>query len=734
MTQQVRTIRVINVVQGDKDIKKLARNYGQLNKGVAKTSKTLDVFKRAFQLSIAGIGIRGIIKAADSFQLLRDRIKVFTGSSAAANKAFKQLQQAARFTRTSVASLAEAYNRVALSTKELGLSSEQIIAVTTALQQTFRLSGSTTAEATASTIQLTQGLSAGALRGQELRSVLEANATFAGLLADELKITRGQLIKFAESGKITSDVVLNALGKNFKDLNKDAAQLGTTFQQAVTIGLDSFRDAIDKVNQKLGLSSKFATAILFMVDNFKKFAIVIGGILSAGLIVKLGSQLVALGVAIKGGALLAFINPISLLVAALATAGISVAFLIDKINNPGRNQLVEDIDKTTKKIASLNNQLTELNERRAKIATDADKKTFDFFNVRGAGTLLQQIKRLTEDLDGFKKKLAELPPPAEDFGKKMEDALGDFAKNTKKGVDALDLLNFKLKEGIININQYDDAVANIRLTELNKKFKEGKIDIDAYADGMVKINNTFGNFLPLSTGAEIGLRKIGNSAVNVAAQIERAFVKTFKVLEDSILDFTKKGTFNFAKFTQTVLDELARIIIRATIIAPLARALQFGIGTLFAGGGPASAGTGAAAASSSQFGANSANTVSPTFANGGVINQGRVIPFASGGVVSSPTSFPLAGGNTGLMGEAGPEGILPLIRRNGKLGVQGGGTNVQVNIINNTSADIESTETVGPDGERMLDLVITKKIRENISNGLLDRDLSENFGLRRKGR
>ncbi|GEO98319.1 phage tail tape measure protein [Methylobacterium haplocladii] len=57
------------------------------------------------------------------------------------------------------------------------------------------------------------------------------------------------------------------------------------------------------------------------------------------------------------------------------------------------------------------------------------------------------------------------------------------------------------------------------------------------------------------------------------------------------------------------------------------------------------------------------------FARGGVIAAGRVRPFASGGIVAAPTYFPMQGG-TGLMGEAGPEAILPLKRgSDGRLGV-----------------------------------------------------------------
>lgn len=79
------------------------------------------------------------------------------------------------------------------------------------------------------------------------------------------------------------------------------------------------------------------------------------------------------------------------------------------------------------------------------------------------------------------------------------------------------------------------------------------------------------------------------------------------------------------------------------------------------------------------------------FANGAPFSQGRVMPFAQGGVVSGATAFPMRGG-TGIMGEAGPEAIMPLARGpDGKLGVRSaGGASAPTVVMNITTPDARS--------------------------------------------
>ena len=115
-------------------------------------------------------------------------------------------------------------------------------------------------------------------------------------------------------------------------------------------------------------------------------------------------------------------------------------------------------------------------------------------------------------------------------------------------------------------------------------------------------------------------------------------------------------------------------------------------------------------------------------AKGGVYSSAGLSSY-SGSVVSKPTVFPFAKG-AGLMGEAGPEAILPLTRgANGKLGVQaqsggGGGTSVQVN--NYSSSSVETKTQKGPDGRDMVTFII----KDEIAKGSLDKPMSGRFGSR----
>jgi len=115
---------------------------------------------------------------------------------------------------------------------------------------------------------------------------------------------------------------------------------------------------------------------------------------------------------------------------------------------------------------------------------------------------------------------------------------------------------------------------------------------------------------------------------------------------------------------------------------------------------------------------NAAKTAMGFFADGGVISGGtEVKAYANGGVVGGPTTFPMAGGKTGLMGEAGPEAIMPLKRgANGKLGVQmeGGGGDT-INVVQNFNFQANGDATI-----KQLIAQAAPKIAQMTKSSLLD--------------
>ena len=123
-------------------------------------------------------------------------------------------------------------------------------------------------------------------------------------------------------------------------------------------------------------------------------------------------------------------------------------------------------------------------------------------------------------------------------------------------------------------------------------------------------------------------------------------------MEDALVKFVMTGKLNFSDLARSILADMARIAIRQTILAPFSNFIS----GIFGGGS----------------------------ANGNVFAKNGIVPYRKGGIVNSPTMFQYGGSQLGIMGEAGPESIMPLKRgKDGKLGViahGGGAGNITVNV------------------------------------------------------
>ena len=138
--------------------------------------------------------------------------------------------------------------------------------------------------------------------------------------------------------------------------------------------------------------------------------------------------------------------------------------------------------------------------------------------------------------------------------------------------------------------------------------------------------------------------------------------------------------------------------------------LKIGFGAITGGIG----GSFGASAPSSGLGGIGGNSglLGLTALGGAFINGHKTTAYANGGVVNTPTLFPMAHG-MGLMGEAGPEAVMPLARgSDGKLGVKGGGTTVNVNVHNESNSEVEVNQN-GDD----IEVRILATVAQDIAKG-----------------
>jgi len=151
--------------------------------------------------------------------------------------------------------------------------------------------------------------------------------------------------------------------------------------------------------------------------------------------------------------------------------------------------------------------------------------------------------------------------------------------------------------------------------------------------------------------------RVLEEAVQIQDDIASSIANNFGDAFMSIVDGTKTAKEAFKDMARAIIKDLFRILVVEQMVKSIKGFL----------GGGFSLGT--------------------TQANGGAWQGGSQIQaYANGGVVGGPTYFPMAGGKTGLMGEAGPEAIMPLKRgANGKLGVQAEGGSGGVTVVQNNT-------------------------------------------------
>lgn len=198
---------------------------------------------------------------ADQAALLAAKLGLATKNTKELAAAQGALFDIAQRTRTAYSATVDLYGKLSQAAKELTASQGQLFDVTESVNKAVQLSGATADAADAAIIQLAQGLAAGALRGDELNSVMEQTPRLARAIAEGMGITVGELRKMGEQGKITAEEVINALLNQKQILDDEFRKLPPTIGGAFTKLKNSVGLFIGEVEKATGISRGFAGVI-----------------------------------------------------------------------------------------------------------------------------------------------------------------------------------------------------------------------------------------------------------------------------------------------------------------------------------------------------------------------------------------------------------------------------------------------------------------------------------------
>lgn len=283
------------------------------------------------------------------------------------------------------------------------------------------------------------------------------------------------------------------------------------------------------------------------------------------------------------------------------------------------------------------------------------------------------------------------------------------------------------RQASLNQSLYDeDNSYNRARRSLSRSLSENKIDPEEYKerlDALTENHTLMSNKIiendkrvqeaqrDWKNGFTSALENAEDSARNVAGLVDDALSGAFNRAGEALAQFVTTGKLNFKSFATSVIADMAAMAAKQAAMGALSGLLRIGVtaASAYFGGGAGTT-TGVTGGSSfGQLGASYSGTGVFANSHGGVYNQGTKY-FAKGGaftnsVVSSSTDFGMSGGGRGVMGEAGPEAIVPLARtRDGNLGVRmmgGEGGNmaaVEVNVYVTESG--QQTNTTGDGGDQ----------------------------------
>lgn len=301
--------------------------------------KLVDTVRNLAVVNFAQTTGKQILQLADSMTTTRARLDLMNDGLQTTAELQDMIVKSANRSRAAYSTTADAVAKIGIMAGDAFSSNEELIAFSELINKQFTIAGTSAAGIDAAMLQLTQAMSSGVLRGEELNSVFEQAPTIIQTIADYLGVPIGKIREMAAEGQITSTIVKNAMLASADEINAKFASMPMTFSQVWTIAKNIALEAFTPVLTLIGQGAQW------IYDNWSTIAPIFWGLAAAalGYAVALGIQTAATWIA--NGAAQAFFttlltNPlfwialaIGVVVAAIykwiqSVGGLKVAWLI----------------------------------------------------------------------------------------------------------------------------------------------------------------------------------------------------------------------------------------------------------------------------------------------------------------------------------------------------------------------------------------------------------------------
>lgn len=257
----------------------LSKTENNLNKLGIKVPQVFSKFKEG-----AVEGIKYLMDMSDEATKLQGKLALALDNGSSVNAFRTQIKQAADEARMSYDTMAQSIAGIGMVTND-SFSDEELVQFTKSLGMLYNLGGVDQAQIAGSLTQIKQALSSGRLQGDEFASLRDLPG-FLQIIADEMGVTAGEVKSLASEGKITADVLKNAMINAGDDLQKKLNEIPETFDSRMNRINNSIKMLTDNFGLVINKIANCKVAIVIFesiknaIDNVNKILTALGNAVS----------------------------------------------------------------------------------------------------------------------------------------------------------------------------------------------------------------------------------------------------------------------------------------------------------------------------------------------------------------------------------------------------------------------------------------------------------------------